>query len=249
MRFITVTSDNYVAATARMVASLRQWHADDPVVVYALEQDWNSQLEKHFDGMQLQIRHLPEPDKRYRQGTLGQSVFARWKLDVFLDQQEPFIFLDSDTLLLRPLYELIKQTLELGWFTVNEGTTLGQYAQGDISHHVELPDHDESRSGFNTGVVGCVPEGHREVFELAAQWAAKIKGNLLGDQGLLNLAWYELHGDLPPGQSSLYNGGWHTDDTMNLSQAILHFARPNYTTEQKLHDHHRIWEAWPRGIA
>ena len=249
MRIITVTSENYVELTRQMLQSLRIWHADLPVTVYALDQGWTGQCDRRLEGLADEVHPLSEGSTRNRGARQDGQVtnYCVWKLDACRQQQEPFILLDGDMLILKPLDPILEATSRDGWFAVHEGTRLGDYAQGEVSRFITVPESDAKSTSFNTGVLGCDMKRHGEVFDLAIEWGRQVSGVWLGDQGLLNLAWYNLRGYLPTAAPTIFNGGWYTDDRLNLTQTVLHFARPSYGGS-KLADQTRIWRAWPRGV-
>jgi hypothetical protein len=252
MNFITVTSDNYAQMARTMVESLRVWYPSDPVIVYALDTGWTDEHAKLFDGLNITLRILAEQgDTSFRGGASGSSVFAIFKLDAFVEQTEPFIFLDADTLVLGPLTEIIDAVTRDGWFTVHEGTTLAQSNAGEVGALSQLQGDLSKQTILNSGVLGCDPARYGDVFKLALDWGRQIKGVYQGDQGLINVAWYKLHGHIPPDHDKIYNGGWLQGDRIVLTQRVLHFARANYPAKgrRKVDDQAAIWSVWPRGVA
>lgn len=249
MKIVTVTSDNYAGMTARMLESLRIWHPDLPVEVHALETGWTDQHTTLIEGQRATVVPLAEESPEHRNMAAGKTIQACWKLHVFAAQQQPFLFLDGDMLILAPLDDIFAAVDKDGWFCVHEKTEICQYNQGDIRKLTQLPDEGVGVSTINTGVLGCKPDDYRDIFQQAIDWSTQITGILSGDQGLTNLAWYQLRGRIPPSHSTLYNGGWHTNNLMVLSQVILHFARPNYPGpgRTKEGDQLAIWSVWPQG--
>ncbi|MEX1090716.1 MAG: hypothetical protein WEC36_16010 [Phycisphaeraceae bacterium] len=246
---LTVTSDNYLPCTRLLLESLRVWHAETAVTVYALERGWTPRHTAQIEDAHTRVRVLAEPEARHRQGGAAGN-YAVWKIDVFAMQTQPFLFLDSDILVLAPLLRVAALLRRDGWFSVQEGTPLSSYYQGLITRLMSLPPAAAALRSFNTGVLACDPCRHQALFGLARDWGRQVSGMYLGDQGLLNLAWYQLYGLMPPPGTPRFNGGWGGDDRVDLSQVILHFARPNYPPPGggKLLDQQRIWRAWPKGV-
>ncbi len=250
MRILTITSDTYVSITALMIQSLRVWHPRIPVVVYALETGWTASHSDQLAALGVTVRIVPEPDMRHRAGAMGSAVFCVWKLSVLMEQTEPYLLLDSDTLILRPLDELLAMIERDGWMTVNEGTRLGRYFEGDITRLMPMSEAQREWPGFNTGVLGCHPDLHRDVVALAHKWSEQIGGIFLGDQGLLNLAWCHLRPAMPPSADVQFNGGWSRDHRVNLRQTIVHLAgfEGLFSPADKLAHQQALWSAWPRGV-
>ncbi len=249
MRVLTVTSDNYVDNTCLLLSSLRRWHPDLPVVIYTLDTGWKVEDEARLTAFGAQLKRFEEHGQTgNRTSWSGGGIFNAYKLHVMHEQTEPFLFLDSDILVLRPLNRLFDQIHQQGWMTSHDGVLLGDYAQGPIATIVKVPEQDARQRGFNTGVVGCDPSRHREVLSLSCEWAGQISENFLGDQGLLNLAWYHLHRNVPANADNRYNGGWREDDRIELRNTIIHFARRNYGGASKLRDQRRVWEQWPKDV-
>ncbi len=252
MKIVTVTSDNYLPLTKMLAESIRIWHADLPIVVYALESGWGDEQSAQLAGLDLEIRSLPEPDTRFRSGAnLGSgSVHALWKLDALLEQDEPFLLLDADVLVLKPLDPIFKATEADGWFTVYEGTPLKKYHQGEVTLLTGFAELSDDLASFNTGVLGCDPAKHRAVFEVAREWGGQITNIFLGDQGLMNLAYYKLYQDIPEGRDHHFNGGWTGQGQVNLAQTILHFGGPK-TRQAGMTKHsamESVWATWPKGV-
>jgi hypothetical protein len=248
MRIVTMTSDNYVPCTRMMIESIRVWHPQVPVIVYALSTGWKQEHQDVFDGLNARVKLLEEVDVRNRRGANGEAIFNLQKLDVMLDQAEPFLMLDSDILILKPLDTVFADIDRDGWFTAHENTRLRDYYRGDITKVVELSGPGLDQTSINSGVLGCDPAKHRRVFELARAWAKQIGGIFLGDQGLVNLAWFKLYGDAPPQVSYLYNGGFTTEGRVDLRQTILHFGRSHTKLGGKQKVQTDIWAAWPKGV-
>ncbi len=254
MRLITVTSDNYLPSTLMMLESVRVWHPALPVTVYALEKGWNADHKARLREMDAEVEVIPEHDPRQRSGPVGTTLFAVWKIEVFLRQAEPFLFLDSDILALKPLDEVFRRVERDGWLSVEEGTTLGFYNQGDIAALSGLPEAAGSLKSFNTGVLGCDPRAHREVFELALEWSRLIKAIAFGDQGLINLAWHRVRGGMPPSAGRQFNGGFFDDGAIDLTNTILHFAGDHVwrmmkqAGRKRFELQHDVWSAWPKGV-
>jgi hypothetical protein len=249
LKIITITSDNYVANTALLLESLRVWHPDIEVTVYALATGWTAAHARMLTALGAAVQVIPEVDPRRRGGALGQAVHTAFKLDVLREQTQPFVYLDSDILVLQPLDGIFQSVARDGWFSINEGTTLGVYNQGPVGALTQLAADQGQHKSFNAGVIGCIPDRHRDLFVLAQQWAGAIPWNYHGDQGLLNLAWFKLRGGLPPSADTRYNGGWRRDQRIILTQVILHFAAEGYPApgQSKLEDQTRVWSNWPRG--
>jgi len=250
LQALTLTSDNFVDSTVLMLTSLRVWHPDLPVVVYALDTGWTDEHAAKLAKLDVELRLIEEADPRHRGGADGRAIQNVHKMDIFLAQQQPYLFLDSDILVLRPLHELFERIETDGWATVREGTPLVAYWQGDITDVVELDEIPQGTPSINTGVLGCNPSKHRALFELAASWIPRISGIRSGDQGLINVAWFKKHGRIPETVGNKYNGGWLADDSIRLTNSIIHFARPNYPPpgRSKHDDQQRVWDAWPCGV-
>lgn len=251
MNFITVTSDNYVPATELMLRSLRVWYPDMPVVVYALDTGWTDRHAAQLAPLNVTIRLIAEHgNTAFRGGAMGGSVHALFKLDALLEQTEPFLYLDADILVLAPLTEIFDAVQRDGWFTVHEGTTLAQSNAGEVAALTQFNGDHSKQTILNSGVLGCDPARFRDVFALALKWGRQISSNYQGDQGLINLAWFKLHGRIPPDHDTTYNGGWLSDDRIVLTQHIVHFARANYPAKgrRKVDDMRRVWDAWPTGV-
>ncbi len=251
MNIITVTSDSYMPCTVAFLGSLRAWHRDVPVTVYALDSGWGLEQTQALDPFNVKIRTIDEMGKTdNRGGALGGAVHNAYKLDVFLEQPEPYLFLDSDILVLKPLDWLFDYILENTWASSHEGTSLEVYNRGEISKLTQFPGPLPSGGTLNSGVIGCVPQAHNKVFALAREWASQISSNMHGDQGLINLAWYKLRGKVPENVGNEFNGGWLRDDRIKLTNTLLHFARPDYPVppRSKQEDQSNIWAAWPKGI-
>ena len=253
MKIVTVTSDNYLSLTLMLVESdPAVSYRDLPILVYALETGWSDQLTKQLTDLGADVRVLPEPDTRFRSGAnLGSgSVHALWKLDALLEQTQPFILLDADILVLKSLAPIIEATQDDGWFTVYEGTPLRKYHQGEVTSISGLGEISEDLASFNTGVLGCDPARHRRVFEVARDWGGRISNIFLGDQGLINLAFYHEYQEVPPGRDHHFNGGWTGTGQINLAQTVLHFGGPK--TRQagttKAGAMQSIWQSWPKGV-
>jgi hypothetical protein len=250
MQLLTVTSDNYVEITRGLLRSVRAWHPELPVAVYVLDTGWSAKYESLLTPFNVDIRVVHEHGNLgNRTSWSGGGIYNAYKLDVFLEQTQPFLFLDSDILVLRPLDRLFDHIRHHGWLTCHDGVPLGDYTQGPISKLVSIPEADAKQRGFNTGVLGCMPESGRDVLLQARQWVDQVSENFLGDQGLLNLAWWVKRGRVPPNADSRFNGGWREDDRIELRNTIVHFARRDYGGPSKLHDQTRVWNAWPKGVA
>lgn len=252
MNFITVTSDNYAQMASTMVESLRVWYPNDPVLVYALDTGWTEDHAKLFDGLNVTLRIIAEHgDTSFRGGASGTSVHALFKLEALIEQVEPFVYFDADMLILAPLTEILDTTRRDGWFSVHEGTKLSQINAGEVAALTNISNDLTSQTVLNSGVVGCDPARYGDVLKLAQKWGKQVKGIYQGDQGLINLAWYKLHGHIPPDHDKTYNGGWLQGDRIVLTQRVLHFARANYPAKgrRKVDDQTAIWRVWPRGVA
>ncbi|MCC5830366.1 MAG: hypothetical protein JJU36_13055 [Phycisphaeraceae bacterium] len=252
MRIVTVTSDNFLDSTCLLLESLRLWHRE-PVAVYALEQDWTEAHSARLEPFNVELHMVAEPDKRHRQGGAGRPFHALWKLDVFLAQDQPFVYLDADTLVLRSLDHVFERTARDGWFTVLEGTRVAHYNQGPIAEVTGIGPEAEQVRSFNTGVLGCDPARHRDVFAQAREWGhgVRVSGVYFGDQGLMNLAWYRLHGGtMPPDGGEAYNTGLAPGGRIKLHSAVLHFAGPHFmaTKKSKAQCARDVWAAWPHGV-
>jgi hypothetical protein len=244
MRVITLTSANYVPMTRLMLASVRAWHADAPVTCYALEAGWGPGPEGELRALGADVEVMPASAKLKLKSNLG------WKLVVLARQAEPVLFLDSDVLALRPLDRAFEAVALDGWFSVLEGATLGSYYRGEIRDVVGLPQGIGPVRSFNTGVLGFDPGRFGDVVRLAADWGDRITDIWLGDQGLLNLAWYHLRGRVPGCGGRHYNGGWEPDGRFDPTQALLHFSEPyspggNPGRAALMQE---VWDRWPKGV-
>ena len=254
MKIITVTSDNYLPITLQLVESIRVWHPDQPFTAYALEKGWGDEHTHQLANHGVEVKVIGEPDTHNRSGANPGSgaIHCFWKLDAFLDQQEPFLYLDADILVLQPLDAVFAAIETDGWFTVQEGTKLRKYHQGPITALTGLDDDEipGDLASFNAGMMGADPARYQPVFELAKEWGDQITEIFLGDQGLQNLAYYKLHRDSPKDRGNRYNGGWTADGQVNLAQAILHFGGPK--TRQagmtKASAMQSVWKDWPKGV-
>lgn len=244
MRVITLTSANYVPMTRLLLASVRAWHADTPVTCYALEAGWGPGPEAELRAIGADVEVLPASAKLKLKSNLG------WKLVVLGQQAEPVLFLDSDVLALRPLDRVFEAVERDGWFSVSEGAILDSYYQGEIRDVVELPEFTEDVRSFNTGVVGFDPARFGDVVRLAAEWGDRVTDIWLGDQGVLNLAWYHLRGGVPACGGRHYNGGWEPDGRFDPAQVLLHFSEPyspgGNARRQEMME--RVWAGWPKGV-
>ena len=251
MRLITMTSDNYAPLTRLLVESVRVWHPDIEVRAYALDTNWTAQHAKLLEDVGVDVRVIHEVSTANRAGANGQAVHNLQKLDAMLDQDGPFLFLDSDMLVFKPLDRVFTRIESDGWFTVHETDPLGHYNQGEIAALSGLPDDARDEKSLNPGCLGAAPKRFGDVITLADEWGYKITANVLGDQGLLNLAFHRLRGCIPPCAGKVYNGGTAPDGCVRLEQAILHIAGPNWrkTGLTKLEYQQRVWDAWPRGVA
>lgn len=258
MRIVTVTSDNFIRNTELLIESLRVWHPDYPVTVYALETRWTPEHTRRLSDLPgVNVRPLKEVDITSRDGKPGQAIRLVWKLDVFLDQHEPFLFVDSDMLVLQPLEPVLRRFRRDGWFAVHEGTPMAFYLQGPLARITGLADLPTTPGSFNTGLVGADPARHRPIFELAKHWADELKtipadstDTWSGDQGLLNLACWKVHGRLPDSAPVHWNSAPHVDGRIDPGCAVLHIAghyvhvhRPDKAVVQQ-----RFWDQWPRGL-
>ena len=231
-----------------MLESFRIWYPDMAVTVYALEIGWRDEFTHRLrDDYSVTVSVLPESNQRNRGGAnIGSgAIHALWKLDAILDQDQPFLILDGDILVLKPFDDLIRIIETEGWFSVHEGTGLCDYHQGEIKTLTRFKDVPIGKGSMNTGVLGCDPARHRQVFETARRWGSQISNIFLGDQGLINLAYYEHYKTLPINRGSEYNGGWTIDGKVDLRQTILHFGGPK--AKNKLNAQRLVWNGWPKG--
>ena len=257
MILVTITSANYLSQTVCMLESLRVWHPDLPVTVYALELDWSATAAAALRPFGVTVEMLRETDRRSRGDPHrnNEAVHYVWKLDVFLAQARPFLYLDSDILITRPINGALAYLTEHDWLTVNEGTPLGRYHEGQITTLVQIPESARALPSFNTGVLGCDPVRYRDVFMLARDWAHQIQAIHLGDQGLLNLAWFHLRGQMPPSGGAEFNGGVGALATVDLSHTILHFTGDRFwqylqnSGLQREQVQRAVWQAWPKGLS
>lgn len=253
MKLITVTSDNYVGHTRLMLESLRVFHADLPVVVYALERGWTPAHAGPLTELGATVAPLGERDASNRsKETQLTGMHAVFKLDAMCQQAMPFVFVDGDALVLRPLDDLFDRVRRDGWVSSNDDSPLRQYCEGPVMELVDVPESARSQFAFNSGVIGCDPVGHpdmRRVFDTAKEWSLKLASIRCGDQGLLNLAWVKCFGRVPPHAGFRFNAGFNRE-RFDAGCTILHLhGFPTWDGERdKLAIHRRIWDAWPRGV-
>ncbi len=253
VQLITVTSDNYVGHTHLMLESLRVWHGDPeryPMTVYALETGWTNEHTRSLDPFDVTVKLLHEADTKHRNadGSTAQNTF---KLDAFLDQDSPFLLIDSDILVLRPLDEALEKLLADGWFSVFDNARLETYYEGDITGLIDLPDELASARSFNSGVFGFDPVAHpeyRQTVQRAKEWAGQVRKIYTGDQALLNFAYLEQFGRVPDNSGYDFNSGLDTQGRFELGRAILHQMGPNYRVlgEDRQAVHRALWQAYPR---
>lgn len=262
MRIVTITSDNYVDHTHLLLESIRVWHPKMEVALYHIGATDDVAVDVTDPYVCVRTLHDPvasdETERKARRIAL--------KIDVLLEQKRPFLYLDGDTLVLRPLDRLASLIQVRGWVSVDDHEPLAVYDQPELRSLIRIPADCRSRRSFNAGVLGMAPGGpvdYRPVLEQARAWSLErgpvtVRGIDLcrayerrsGDQALLNLAWFKHFGQSPASAGYLLNQAVGQDGTIDLGSTIIHLCgaarKPLGAT--KLENHQRIWNAWPRGV-
>ncbi|MCC5830365.1 MAG: hypothetical protein JJU36_13050 [Phycisphaeraceae bacterium] len=250
MRIVTITSDNYVPYTSLLLESIRIWHPKIPITVYSLEQGWTEEAGRALEPYGVNIRLLKEEDVSRRQAGTIKTAF---KLDAAIEEKEPFLYLDSDILVLRPLDRAFDLIHREGWLSVRDHEPLRSYYEGDITSLVKVDEATLEERSFNAGVVGFNPVTHpqyRRTFEQARDWIGQVSRIYTGDQALQNFAWVHLFGRLPEHAGYTFNCGVGADGTFELGATVVHLcggARKPIGAD-KLSNQKLIWNHWPRGV-
>jgi hypothetical protein len=249
MRVITVTSDNYLPQTRALLESLRVWHAAWPVTAYALATGWTAAHTATLQELGAQVEVWPEPDPGYRAGGIGTPLFPIWKLEVLAGQREPFLLLDGDCLILRPLDAPAAAVAATGWFAVHDRFPLADLHWGVLADLSGLPHPPADCPAFHAAVLGADPGRYGDVLALARQWAGQLPRPYYTDQALLNLAWHKLHGRAPADAGWAWCAPVYRGGRFDLGSAILHCAGPYVrgVAESKAQYQLRVWSHWPRG--
>ncbi len=250
-RVITITSDNYLQHTLLLLESLRNWHPQIDVDVYALTQGWSAEHEKALAPLRVNVHHLQEQNAGNRKYTQGAGLQTIFKLEVYRQQQRPFLYIDSDCLILRPLDRAFEIIQRIGWLARHDGYNLGDYYEGDITRQVALKPEDKTLPSLSAGIIGCDPIKFpvwHQVIERSNDWASKVSHILHGDQGLISLAFYDLCGGVPADSHREFNHWIGRDGRTDLDGTILHVLGWKHTAlgSSMLEVHRKLYEAWPK---
>jgi hypothetical protein len=247
MHVVTVTSDTYLESTTMLIESIRQWHPELAIVVYALSGGWTSAMTERLVGANVSLRMIREQSAADR-GHAGQ--FCSWKLAVLAEQTSPFLYLDADILVLKPLDDAVRLIRSDGWLTAHDTPMLYRYCNERVRRLVAFAPHVMRTPSFNAGVIGCDPKRHGDIFKLARSYQRHVKHVLFGDQALLNIAWSALYDAPSPDAGTTFNGGWRyrifrRDEKLrfDLTQTVLHL----FCVRKKVPLQRKIWDRWPRG--
>jgi hypothetical protein len=165
-------------------------------------------------------------------------------------QREVFLWLDSDTLVLRPLDRLVAALDSDGFFAVADYVPLFHFHWGELAPMTGLVRPAASVTSFHTAVLGCDPARHGEVLAQAQQWAGRLTGRYYTEQALINLAWHKLRAQAPRDGGAAYcaGSGPVRVSRFALESAIVHLAALRWQSGGggKAQYQLDIWNHWPR---